>query len=84
MQPQISYGNRDSQHIVKPAGGVVPVGGGRWWGKGVGGWIRCKKCVHMYVNAKMILVETTPGIRWGDLKENIWGGEFMYDIFDTL
>jgi hypothetical protein len=40
----------------------------------------------MYVNAKMIPVETTPGIRveGGGLRENGRGGEFMYDILDTL
>jgi hypothetical protein len=27
---------------------------------------RVKKCIHMHVNAKMMLVETIPGI---------WGGE---------
>jgi hypothetical protein len=38
----------------------------------------------MYVNAKMIPVETVPGIRGGGDKENIRGGESKYDIFDTL
>jgi hypothetical protein len=39
----------------------------------------------MYVNAKMIPVETAPGIRRGGLKESTGvGGEFKYDIFDTL
>jgi hypothetical protein len=28
------------------------------------------KCVHMYVNAKMIPVETTPGKGRGGIKEN--------------
>jgi hypothetical protein len=38
----------------------------------------------MYVNAKMIPVETIPGNRgWGD-KENGRGGKVKYDIFDTL
>jgi hypothetical protein len=26
----------------------------------------CRKCVHMYVNAEMIPVETIPGIREGE------------------
>jgi hypothetical protein len=30
---------------------------------GRGGGIFCKKCIHMYVNAKMIPVETVPGMR---------------------
>jgi hypothetical protein len=38
----------------------------------------------MYVNAKMISVETVPGIRRGGVWENSGGGEFKYDIFDTL
>jgi hypothetical protein len=35
-------------------------------GKGRGGRTQCKKYVHMYVNAKMILAETIPGIGGGD------------------
>jgi hypothetical protein len=46
-------------------GWLVLVGGGRWQGKGVGGWIWCKKCVHMYENAKMMPVETVPGMGQG-------------------
>jgi hypothetical protein len=38
--------------------GFAPVGGGRWWGKSVGGKIQYKKCVHIYVNAKTIPIET--------------------------
>jgi hypothetical protein len=29
------------------SGGVGTSGRGRRWEKGVGGWIRCKYCVHM-------------------------------------
>jgi hypothetical protein len=36
----------------------------------------------MYVNAKMIPVETFPGM--GIRKESDGGGESKYDIFDTL
>jgi hypothetical protein len=37
----------------------------------------------MYVNAKIIPVETISGIRWGveGIKENSRGEEFKYDIF---
>jgi rubredoxin len=35
--------------------------------------MQCKKCVHIYVNAKMIPVETIPGIGMGD-KEEQWRG----------
>jgi hypothetical protein len=40
----------------------------------------------MYVNVKMIPVETTPGIGigGGEIKESGEGGEFKYDIFDTF
>jgi hypothetical protein len=39
----------------------------------------------MYVNAKMIPVETVLGTRGGGAKESCGGGgEFNYDIFDTL
>jgi hypothetical protein len=38
----------------------------------------------MYVNAKMIPVQTIPGIGGGGIKESCGGGEFKYDIFDTL
>jgi hypothetical protein len=37
----------------------------------------------MYVNAKTLPVETVPGIE-RRMKENGGGGEFKYDIFDTL
>jgi hypothetical protein len=50
---------------------LAPVGGGR--GKMVGGGIRCKKYVHMYVNAKMKPIETVPGIRGGEIKESSGG-----------
>jgi hypothetical protein len=32
----------------------------------------------------MIPTETVPGIRRGGMKESSGGGEFNYDIFDTL
>jgi hypothetical protein len=32
----------------------------------------------------MITVGTVPGIREGGMKESHGGGEFKYDIFDTL
>jgi hypothetical protein len=38
----------------------------------------------MYENGKMRLVETVPGIGGGVIKEKDGGGEFKYDIFDTL
>jgi hypothetical protein len=36
----------------------------------------------MYINGKMIPVETVPGIRGGGGEQR--RGEFKYDIFDTL
>jgi uncharacterized protein with ACT and thioredoxin-like domain len=47
---------------------LIPVGGGRRWGNGERGWICCKYSVHMYVNGKMISVETIPGMG----EEGIW------------
>jgi hypothetical protein len=38
----------------------------------------------MYVNAKIVPVETAPGIRGGRMKDSSGGGEFKYEIFDTL
>jgi hypothetical protein len=38
----------------------------------------------MYINAKMITVETNPGIRGGEMKENSGGGKLKYDVFDIL
>jgi hypothetical protein len=38
----------------------------------------------MYVNGKMIPVETIPGIGRGQMKENSRGDEFKYNIFDIL
>jgi hypothetical protein len=38
----------------------------------------------MYVKGKMIYLETILGMREGVIKENGGGGEFKYDIFDTL
>jgi hypothetical protein len=38
----------------------------------------------VYVNAKMIPVETVPGIGEREMKKNGRGDEFKYDIFDTL
>jgi hypothetical protein len=40
--------------------------------------------MYMYVNAKMIPIETIPGIRGGEIKENGGGGESKYDTFGTL
>jgi hypothetical protein len=42
--------------------GVGTTGMGRWWEKQVG----VAKPVHMYVNAKMIPVETSPGMGGGE------------------
>jgi hypothetical protein len=38
----------------------------------------------MYVNVKMIPIETVPGIGGGGTKESSGRGEFKCDIFDTL
>jgi hypothetical protein len=38
----------------------------------------------MFVNGKMIPVETIPGMRGDGIKENGGGGKFKYNIFDIL
>jgi hypothetical protein len=38
----------------------------------------------MYVNGKMILVETTAGMGKGKIKKNDGGSEFKCNIFDIL
>jgi hypothetical protein len=38
----------------------------------------------MYVNGKMIPVETIPGMVGGGIKENEGGIEFKYDVFDIF
>jgi hypothetical protein len=38
----------------------------------------------MYVNGKMIPVETIPRMRGGKIKENGGGGKSKYDIFFIL
>jgi hypothetical protein len=38
----------------------------------------------MFVNAKMIPVETIPGISDWEMKESSGEDEFKYDVFDTL
>jgi hypothetical protein len=43
-----------------------------------------QKCVLMYVNSKMIPVETIPGIRGWGIKESSRGSEFKHDVVNTL
>jgi hypothetical protein len=76
LQNQITRG----QNMSCPGEGNGTNGRGEVTGKGG----RREKCVHIYVNAKMTPVETIPGIGKGGIKENIRGGEFKYNIFDTL
>jgi hypothetical protein len=38
----------------------------------------------MCVNSKMIPVKTVPGLGGGEVKDSSGGGEFKYDILDTL
>jgi hypothetical protein len=58
-------GQQQGRTAPAQRGGLAPVGGGRWRGN----WIGIKKYVHMYINAKMIPVESIPGIRVGGIKE---------------
>jgi hypothetical protein len=38
---------------------------GRMCGKGIGGWMWCKYCVHMCVNGKITPADTTSGMGEG-------------------
>jgi hypothetical protein len=40
-------------------------------GKCEGGWIQCKYYVYMYVNGKIVSVETMPGIESGGWKRMV-------------
>jgi hypothetical protein len=54
-------------------------------GKRVGGRsVNIVQILCTHVSGKMIPVETIPGIGGVGIKENSGGGEFKYDIFDTL
>jgi hypothetical protein len=50
--------------------GLVPVERGRRWRKGERVWKWCKHRVHIYVNGKMIPIDTIPGMG-SEIKENI-------------
>jgi hypothetical protein len=63
-------------------GGLVKVGWERWWGKGIEGWIWCKYCVHMCINAKMIPAESIPGVGARKNKGEWQRGWIHYGIFD--
>jgi hypothetical protein len=43
--------------------GLVQVGDRRSWRKGCRRMNICKHCVYMYINGKMIPLETLPGMR---------------------
>jgi hypothetical protein len=69
----------------KRAEQVPPGGDGGGGGTGEWEWGRWHKyCIHMQVSAKMVPVETVPGIGGEEMKESSRGGEFKYDVFDTL
>jgi hypothetical protein len=46
--------------------GLVAVGGGKGWRKGVGGWIWYKYYVHVHINGKMRPVEIILGMGCGE------------------
>jgi hypothetical protein len=65
--------NRRVEQVLPGGGRLVALGVGRMWGKDMGGLILCKYCVHMYINGKMIPVETIPGMGGRGKKENVEG-----------
>jgi hypothetical protein len=64
-------------------GGFIPVCEGEV-GKGYGRVNNGADAVYMYKNGKVRPVETIPGMGRGRVKKYSRGGEFKYDIFDTL
>jgi hypothetical protein len=62
---------------------MAPLGGGRCWGKGVGGWIRCDK---MYTHVSKCKNDNLlKPLQDNDREVNSCIFDiFMYDIFDTL
>jgi hypothetical protein len=73
----LSYKIRKQEGGTDSAHGRGGISGEGWlWGRGVRGSIQCKNCVHMNVNAKIIPIETIPGM-WGEGdKGERWRGEF--------
>jgi hypothetical protein len=73
--------NQRAEQVLPSGEGWHQLEGGGVGERGYKGEYGAKKCVHMYVNAKMIFQESGAGR--GD--EGEWQrGKFMYDIFDTL
>jgi hypothetical protein len=64
----------------------------RWEGEEVGKVYRrvnmvqilCTHICTIFVNGKMIPIETIPGMGGREIKKNGRGGEFNYDIFEIL
>jgi hypothetical protein len=79
-----SENKREEKVLYKGKGWHSSERGGGGRSGYAGEFLWCKKCVHMYVNAKMVPVETILGIRSGGIKESPGRGEFKYEIFDTL
>jgi hypothetical protein len=65
--------NRRVEQVLPGRGGLVPLGRGRREQKDEGVGIWCKYCVHMYINGKMVSVETITRMR-GVNKGEWWKG----------
>jgi hypothetical protein len=77
-------------YVLLGVGGEGGWGGGWHWQEWGGGGERGKRinmvqimCTHV-CKYKMISVETVAGIGAVGIKERVTGGEFKYDVFDTL
>jgi hypothetical protein len=57
-----------------PASEVGTNGRGEKVENGVGWWIECKYCVHMYVNGKVIPAKAIPGMVGRGIKDSVWSG----------
>jgi hypothetical protein len=67
-------GKQGTGQVLRGGRGGGTSGKGEMVGKGIRRVNMVKKCVHMYVNAKMISTETLPGIRGGANKVELWRG----------
>jgi hypothetical protein len=72
--------NRRTEQVLWGVAGTS--GRGRMKGKGVGEWIWCKCCIHIYVSGKNDTLRLSQ--EGGGIKEDDGGGEYNYDVFDIL
>jgi hypothetical protein len=76
--------NRRAEHALYRHGRMRPSGSGEVEGKDCSRVNIVQILIHMYLNIKMIPVETILGMEGGGMLENSGGSKFKYNIFDTF